>query len=91
MKKKLSTKPTDQDLKDWNSFINNINNIEDKDAPYDNVLGNNQSQNLFDIRKDLHGFKMHEALEEVSKTISHAIDNKLRKNSFYNWKRTTFY
>ena len=84
MKKKPSTKPTDQDLKDWNSFINNITNIEDKDAPYDNVLDSNQSQNLFDIRKDLHGFKMHEALEEVSKTILHAIENKLKKNSFYN-------
>ena len=84
MKKKPSTKPTDQDLKDWSSFINNITNIEDKDAPYDNVLDRNQSQNLFDIRKDLHGFKMHEALEEVSQTILYAIDNKLKKNSFYN-------
>ena len=80
MKKKPSTKPTDQDLKDWNSFINNISNIEDKDAPYDSILDRNQSQNLFDIRKDLHGFKMHEALEEVSKTIIYAIENKLRKN-----------
>ena len=63
MKKKPSIKPTDQDLKDWNSFINNITNIEDKDAPYDNILDSNQCQNLFDIRKDLHGFKMHEALD----------------------------
>ena len=86
MKKKPSTKPTDQDLKDWSSFINNINNIEDKDAPHDNVLDNNQSQNLFDIRKDLHGFKMHEALEQVSQTILYAIDNKLRKILFITGK-----
>jgi|TARA_B000000609_G_C23995408_1_gene252049 DNA-nicking Smr family endonuclease len=86
VKKKPSTKPTDQDLKDWNSFINNISNIEDKDAPYDSILDRNQSQNLFDIRKDLHGFKMHEALEEVSKTIIYAIENKLRKILFITGK-----
>ena len=86
MKKKPNTKPTDQDLKDWNSFIDNISNIEDKDAPIDNVLENNQSQNLFDIRKDLHGFKMHEALELVSQTINHAIENKLRKILFITGK-----
>ena len=86
MKKKPSIKPTDQDLKDWSSFINNISNIEDKDAPYDNVLDSNQGQNLFDIRKDLHGFKMHDALEEVSKTIIHAIDKKLRKILFITGK-----
>ena len=86
MKKKPSSKPTDQDLKDWNSFINNISNIEDKDAPHDNILDNNQSQSLFDIRKDLHGFKMHEALEEVSQTIHHAMDKKLRKILFITGK-----
>tara|TARA_B100001248_G_C27373608_1_gene452994 strand:- start:1413 stop:1847 length:435 start_codon:yes stop_codon:yes gene_type:complete len=86
VKKKPSSKPTDQDLKDWNSFINNISNIEDKDAPHDNILDNNQSQSLFDIRKDLHGFKMHEALEEVSQTIHHAMDKKLRKILFITGK-----
>tara|TARA_B100000963_G_scaffold282748_1_gene251396 strand:- start:1049 stop:1480 length:432 start_codon:yes stop_codon:yes gene_type:complete len=86
VKKKPSTKPTEQDQKDWNSFIKNISDIEDKDASYDNVSDNNQSQNLFDIRKDLHGFKMHEALEEVSKTILNAIDNKLRKILFITGK-----
>ena len=86
MKKKPNTKPTDQDLKDWNSFVDNISNIEDKDAPIDNVLENNQSQKLFDIRKDLHGFKMHEALELVSQTINHAIENKLRKILFITGK-----
>ncbi len=86
MKKKPNIKPTDQDLNDWNSFINNISNIEDKDAPYDNVLDSNKGQNLFDIRKDLHGFKMHEALEQVSQTILHAIDNKLRKILFITGK-----
>ena len=86
MKKKPNIKPTDQDLKDWNSFINNITNIEDKDTPYDNVSDSNQNQNLFDIRIDLHGFKMHEALEKVSQTIHHTIDNKLRKILFITGK-----
>ena len=86
MKKKPSIKPTDQDLKDWNSFVNNITNIEDKDNPTDDVAYNNQSQKLFDIRKDLHGLKMHEALAEVSETINYAIENKLRKVLFITGK-----
>ena len=49
---------TDLRLKRLEFFINNITNIEDKDAPPDNILDSNQCQNLFDIRKDLHGFKM---------------------------------
>ncbi len=86
MKKKQNTKPTDQDLKDWKSFVNNINNIEDKESSIDKVLDTNQSKNLFDIRKDLHGFKMHEALEEVSQTINYALENKLRKILFITGK-----
>ena len=86
MKKKQNTKPTDQDLKDWNSFVNNITNIEDKDNPTDDVAYNNQSQKLFDIRKDLHGLKMNEALAEVSETINYAIENKLRKVLFITGK-----
>ena len=86
MKKKQNTKPTDQDLKDWKSFVNNINNIEDKDSSIDKVLDTNQSKNYFDIRKDLHGFKMHEALEEVSQTINYALENKLRKILFITGK-----
>ena len=38
MKKKPNIKPTEEDLKDWQSFIENINNIEDKDAPLDNLI-----------------------------------------------------
>ena len=86
MKKKPSIKPTDQDLKDWNSFVNNITNIEDKENPTDDVAYNNQSQKLFDIRKDLHGLKMNEALAEVSETINYAIENKLRKVLFITGK-----
>ena len=86
MKKKPSTKPTDQDLKDWNSFVNNITNIEDKDSSIESIADNSQNQKLFDIRKDLHGLKMHEALVEVSETINYAIDNKLRKILFITGK-----
>ena len=38
MKKKPNIKPTEEDLKDWQSFIENINSIEDKDAPLDNLI-----------------------------------------------------
>ena len=38
MKKKPNIKPTEEDLKDWQSFIENINSIEDKDAPFDNLI-----------------------------------------------------
>ena len=86
MKKKLSIKPTEQDLKDWESFINNIKGIEDKDASIDNVKSENINQKLFDIRKDLHGLKMHEALEVVSNTMNEAIEKKFRKILFITGK-----
>ena len=86
MKKRLNTKPTDQDLKDWNSFIDNISNIEDKDALIDNTSKNNENQKLFDIEKDLHGLKMHEALDAVSETINYAIEKKYRKILFITGK-----
>lgn len=86
MKKKQSTKPTEQDLQDWNSFIKNINSIEDKDAPFDNSQIEKNNQRLFDIRKDLHGFKMHEALEIVSNTMSEALEKKYRKILFITGK-----
>lgn len=86
MKKKQSTKPTEQDLQDWNSFIKNINSIEDKDAPFDNSQIEKNNQRLFDIRKDLHGFKMHEALEIVSNTMSEALEKKHRKILFITGK-----
>ncbi len=85
MKKKLSIKPTEQDLQDWATFVKNIENIEDKDAPIDNS-SLDRNRNLFDIRKDLHGLKMHEALEVVSNTIHHALENKYRKILFITGK-----
>lgn len=86
MKKKPNTKPTEQDLKDWNSFIENINSVEDKDAHLNTVNTEIKNQSYFDIRKDLHGFKMHEALEAVSATINEAIDKGLRKILFITGK-----
>ena len=79
MKKKPNTKPTEQDLKDWNSFIENINSIEDKDAFHDSLTTEKKNDRLFDIRKDLHGLKMHEALDVVSNTVNDAIEKKTRK------------
>ena len=79
MKKKPNIKPTEEDLKDWQSFIENINSIEDKDAPLDNSIIEKNKDRLFDIRKDLHGLKMHEALDVVSGTINDAIRKKLEK------------
>ena len=86
MKKKQSIKPTEEDLKDWQSFIENINSVEDKDAPYDNLILEKNNDKLFDIRKDLHGLKMHEALDVVSDTINDAIERKVRKILFITGK-----
>ena len=86
MKKKQSIKPTEEDLKDWQSFIENINSVEDKDAPYDNLILEKNNDKLFDIRKDLHGLKMHEALEVVSNTINDAIERKVRTILFITGK-----
>lgn len=86
MKKKLNIKPTEEDLKDWQSFIENINSIEDKDAPLDNLIKEKNNDRLFDIRKDLHGLKMHEALDVVSDTINDAIERKVRKILFITGK-----
>ena len=82
MKKKPNIKPTEEDLKDWQSFIENINSIEDKDAPLDNSIIEKNNDRLFDIRKDLHGLKMHEALDVVSDTINDAIERKVRIKGF---------
>ena len=86
MKKKPNIKPTEEDLKDWQSFIENINSVEDKDAPLDNSIIEKNNDRLFDIRKDLHGLKMHEALDVVSNTINDAIERKVRKILFITGK-----
>jgi len=86
VKKKQSIKPTEEDLKDWQSFIENINSVEDKDAPYDNLILEKNNCKMFDIRKDLHGLKMHEALDVVSDTINDAIERKVRKILFITGK-----
>ena len=86
MKKKPNIKPTEEDLKDWQSFIENINSIEDKDAPLDNSIIEKNNDRLFDIRKDLHGLKMHKALDVVSNTIKDAIERKVRKILFITGK-----
>ena len=86
MKKKPNIKPTEEDLKDWQSFIENINSIEDKDAPLDNSIIEKNNDRLFDIRKDLHGLKIHEALDVVSDTINEAIERKVRKILFITGK-----
>ena len=86
MKKKPNIKPTEEDLKDWQSFIENINSIEDKDAPLDNLIKEKNNDRLFDIRKDLHGLKMHEALDVVSNTVNDAIERKVRKILFITGK-----
>jgi len=86
VKKKPNIKPTEEDLKDWQSFIENINSIEDKDAPLDNSIIEKNNDRLFDIRKDLHGLKMHEALDVVSNTINDSIERKVRKILFITGK-----
>jgi len=86
VKKKPNTEPTEQDLKDWDNFISNVKSVEDKDAKFDNSFIEDNSNQLFDIRKDLHGLKMHEALNVVSHTIKQAIESGKRKILFITGK-----
>jgi DNA-nicking Smr family endonuclease len=86
VKKKPNIKATPQDIEDWESFVNNINSIENKDTVLDSSEVSRQSQNLFDLRRDLHGFKMHEALDLVSETMHLAIEKKCRKILFITGK-----
>ncbi len=86
MKKKPNIKATPKDIEDWESFVNNINSIENKDTVLDSSEASRQSQNLFDLRRDLHGFKMHEALDLVSETMHLAFEKKYRKILFITGK-----
>ena len=86
MKKKPNIKATPQDIEDWESFVNNINSIENKDTVLDSSEASRQSQNLFDLRRDLHGFKRHEALDLVSETMHLAFEKKYRKILFITGK-----
>jgi len=86
VKKKPNIKATPQDIEDWESFVNNINSIENKDTVLDSSEASRQSQNLFDLRRDLHGFKMHEALDLVSETMHLAFEKKYRKILFITGK-----
>jgi DNA-nicking Smr family endonuclease len=86
VKKKPNIKATPQDIEDWESFVNNINSIENKDTVLDSSEASRQSQNLFDLRRDLHGFKMHEALDLVYETMHLAFEKKYRKILFITGK-----
>jgi len=86
VKKKPNIKATPKDIEDWESFVNNINSIENKDTVLDSSEASRQSQNLFDLRRDLHGFKMHEALDLVSETMHLAFEKKYRKILFITGK-----
>ena len=86
MKKKQNTKLTKQDIKDWQSFIKNLPNIENKDSLIDNEKSLNFKKKIFDLKKDLHGLNMQDALNLVSCTLDDAIDKKLRKVLFITGK-----
>ena len=86
MKKKQNIKPTKQDIKDWQSFIKNLPNIENKDFLIDSEKSLNFKKKIFDLKKDLHGLNMQDALNLVSCTLDDAIDKKLRKVLFITGK-----
>ena len=86
MKKKQNIKPTKQDIKDWQSFIKNLPNIENKDSLIDSEKSLNFKKKIFDLKKDLHGLNMQDALNLVSCTLDDAIDKKLRKVLFITGK-----
>jgi len=86
VKKKQNIKPTKQDIKDWQSFIKNLPNIENKDSLIDSEKSLNFKKKIFDLKKDLHGLNMQDALNLVSCTLDDAIDKKLRKVLFITGK-----
>ena len=73
MKKKNSV--TLSDKKDWNNFIENLKDIEDKEIHF----GNNKIK-LNKIRKlDLHGFTLFEANKKVKIFINQSFEEGFRK------------
>jgi len=86
VKKKQNIKLTKQDIKDWQSFIKNLPNIENKDSLIDSEKSLNFKKKIFDLKKDLHGLNMQDALNLVSCTLDDAIDKKLRKVLFITGK-----
>ena len=73
MKKKNSV--TLSDKKDWNNFIENLKDIEDKEIHF----GNNKIK-LNKIRKlDLHGFTLFEANKKVKNFINQSFEEGFRK------------
>ena len=71
-KKKL---PTEKDKKDWLDFINQLDNIEDKER--------DNKESYIPVKKirklDLHGYTLDEANEKVRKFINKSYDENFRK------------
>ena len=76
-KKKPNNKISNKDKKDWINFISNLETVEDKDQ--NNTLQLKKNNKLFDLKVDLHGLKLNEALKKVTDTISLALNKKYRK------------
>ena len=71
----MNRKISDKDKKDWNSFINNKEKLENKDLSSDSKISLSK-----DTKKiDLHGFSLEEANKLVKKVIIDSFNNGVSK------------
>ena len=71
MKKKYTISP--KDVEEWSTFIENLNNIKNKDSDYSKKKKENK--NL--LKLDLHGLSLAEANNVVTKFINDSFKKKL--------------
>tara|TARA_B110000438_G_C15631514_1_gene571213 strand:+ start:39 stop:455 length:417 start_codon:yes stop_codon:yes gene_type:complete len=73
MKKKYTISP--KDVEEWSTFIENLNNIENKDSNYPKKKKENK--NL--LKLDLHGLSLAEANNTVTKFINDSFKKNYKK------------
>ena len=69
----MTSKLSDKDKKDWQSFLNSSEKLQSKDLEQPN------DRAILERSIDLHGFTLEEANKEISKFIENCYLNKVRK------------
>ena len=69
----MNNKISDKDRKDWENFLNNKENIPDKDD-YLKAKKDNQVYHF-----DLHGYSLDEANQKIEELITHSYNNGITK------------
>ena len=69
----MTSKLSDKDKKDWQSFLNSSEKLQSKDLEQPN------DRAILERSIDLHGFTLEEANKEISKFIENCYLNKVKK------------